>query len=180
MRNVQAIQFLKSVTADKSNLLERLLKLLDANGILYCVIGSVAVGAYVEPMVSRDFDLVITSYQLGRFESTLASTFVLKRTPRTIEITAAGSDLRVNVFTESRYAEFVQHAAMKQVLGMTLPVASVEDVLRGKIWLYEDVSRKKSKRLSDTADIARLLEANPKLRAHVPERILRQIESVGA
>jgi len=177
---VTTFQFLKSVTADKSNLLERLLKLLHDNNIRYCVIGGVAVSAYAEPVISLDVDLVVTNYQLGRFESLLANTFLIKRTPRLIEITAANSRLRANVHTDSRLADFMERAEIRNVMDMQLPVACIEDVLRAQVWQFEDGTRKRSKRLSDLADIVRLLEANPKLRALVPERILEQIETVGA
>lgn len=174
-----AFQFFKTTTADRSNLIDRLLRLLQDNNIRYCVVGGIAVSAYAEPLVGLEFEVVVANYQLGRFESLLASTFLVRRNSRTIEITALGSDVSVNVFTETRYADFVERATMKDVLGMTLPVASVEDVLRGKVWLYQDSARKKSKRLNDLADITRLIETGQRLRALVPEALLRQIEAVG-
>jgi hypothetical protein len=176
---MQAREFFRAVGNDRTNFIERLLHLMEANGIRYCVIGGIAVSAYAEPVVSLDFDIIVANYQLGRFESLLASTFLVKRTPRIIEITASGSDMRVNVFTETRYVDLVERATTKNVLGMSLPVALVDDVLRGKVWLSQDNARKKSKRLNDLADIARLIETNPRLRGHVPEQILRQIEAVG-
>jgi len=39
-----------------------------------------------------------------------------------------------------------------------MKVASVEDVLQGKIWAYLDEQRRKSKRQKDLADIVRLIE----------------------
>lgn len=177
---MQALQFFKTVTADKSNLLERLLNLLRDNSIHYCVIGTVAVSAYVEPMTSLDFDLVITSYQLGRFEALLASAFVVKRGPRIIEITTADSRLRANVYTESRYAEFVDRAEMRRALGLTLPIAQVEDVLRSRIWTWQDTGRKQTRRLYDLAEIALLLDQYPKLRPMVPPAVLGKLELLGA
>lgn len=177
---MQALQFFKTVTADKSNLLERLLKLLNDNSIQFCVIGGVAVSAYVEPMVSLDFDFVITSYQLGRFESLLASTFIVKRGPRIIEITAADSRLRANVYTESRYAEFVDRAEMRNAFDLNLPVARLEDALQARIWAWQDVSRKPAKRMHDLADIARLIELYPKLQTLVPPVALQRIAMIGA
>src|SRR5918994_4440590 len=52
---------------------------------------------------------------------------------------------------------------LRDVLGVQLPVASVEDVLQGKIWAVLDPGRRPSKRQKDLADIARLLEAYPQL-----------------
>jgi len=177
---VTAFQFLKTVTADKSNLLERLLKLLNDNNIQFCVIGGIAVSAFVEPVVSLDFDFIITSYQLGRFESLLASTFIVKRGPRIIEITAADSRLRANVFTETRYAEFVERAEMRNVFDLDLPIARLEDVLRTKVWAWQDTSRKPAKRFYDLADIARLIESYPKLQPQVPPAALQRIAMLGA
>lgn len=54
---------------------------------------------------------------------------------------------------------------------MTLPVASVEDVLQGKIWAVMDPERRGSKRQKDLADIARILEKYPDLRTRVPQEI---------
>jgi hypothetical protein len=56
-----------------------------------------------------------------------------------------------------------------------MPVASVDDVLHGKIWAYQDDTRRGSKLQKDLADIARLLEAHPHLRPTVPEAIRQKL-----
>jgi hypothetical protein len=56
-----------------------------------------------------------------------------------------------------------------------MPVAKLEDVLRGKIWAALDPERRGSKRQKDLADIARILEAYPQLKAQVPESIQRKL-----
>jgi hypothetical protein len=66
-------------------------------------------------------------------------------------------------------------SAVRTVLGLALPVASVEDVLRGKVWAAQDPTRRGSKRQKDLADIARLLEGYPHLRAQVPREILARL-----
>lgn len=177
---MQALQFFKSVTADKSNFLERLLNLLNDNSIRYCVIGTVAASAFVEPLVSLDFDLVITSYQLGRFEALLASTFIVKRGPRVIEIRAPDSRLRANVYTESRYAGFVERAEMRNVLELTLPIAQLDDILQARVWAWQDAGRKQTKRNFDLAEIALLLDRYPRLKSTVPPAILTKLEMLGA
>ena len=60
-------------------------------------------------------------------------------------------------------------------LGLALPVAAVEDVLRGKVWAALDPTRRGSKRQKDMADIARLLEAIPRLRNQVPHESLDRL-----
>jgi hypothetical protein len=54
-------------------------------------------------------------------------------------------------------------------------VASIEDVLRGKVWAASDETRRPSKRQKDLADIARLLETREQLRELVPQAILDRL-----
>ena len=58
-----------------------------------------------------------------------------------------------------------------KMLLLKLPVASLEDVLQGKIWAAQDSQRRGSKRQKDLADIARILEKYPTLRVKVPQEI---------
>lgn len=64
---------------------------------------------------------------------------------------------------------------MSDVLGTLLPVAGVEDVLQGKLWAVQDETPRPSKRQKDLADIARLLEAYPRLRSSVPASVLDRL-----
>lgn len=172
---MQALTFWKTVTVDQSNLLERLLALLDEHHVRYCVIGGQAVNAYVEPVVSLDLDLVVAVDQIDAVESTFKKSFRVERFPHSLNVSLAGSDLRVQIQTDPRYAHFVDHAAKRQVLGLRLPVANLEDVLQGKVWAVQDPTRRASKRQKDLADIARLLEAYPHLRSQVPEQVLARL-----
>jgi hypothetical protein len=172
---MQALTFWKTVTVDKSNLLERLIALLDENAIRYCVIGGQAVNAYAEPLVSLDLDVVVATDQLSQVESLLANAFRVERFEHRINASLAGSDLRVQIQTDPRYAEFVARAATREVLGLPLPVARIEDVLRGKIWAAQDPTRRKTKQQKDLLDIARLLESDPHLRALIPPDILARL-----
>jgi hypothetical protein len=63
----------------------------------------------------------------------------------------------------------------RDVLGRRLPVAAVDDLLQGKVWAATDATRRASKRQKDLADIARLLEAHPRLRARVPPEVLGRL-----
>jgi len=168
---MQALTFWKTITMDHSNLLENLISLLNAQGIRFCVIGGQAVNAYVEPLVSLDLDLVVAVDQLEQAEALLASHFELKRFPHSMNISVPDSDLRVQIQTDERYFVFVERTLVRTVLGLELPVASVEDVLQGKIWAALDPQRRGSKRQKDLADIARILEKYPELRAQVPQEI---------
>ena len=62
---MKALEFWKSVTVDHSNLLERMVALLEEHGIRYCVIGGQAVNAYADPLVSQDLDLVVAAPQFA-------------------------------------------------------------------------------------------------------------------
>ncbi len=169
---MQALTFWKTITMDETNYLERLIALLAEHGVRYCVIGGQAVNAYVEPLVSLDLDLALAGGEAERIEALLSEEFEVKRFPHSLNATAPGSDLRVQFQTDPRYADFVERAAPRDVLGVTLPVASLEDVLRSKVWAAQDPQRRGSKRQKDLADIARLLEAYPQLRALIPEDVL--------
>ena len=62
------------------------------------------------------------------------------------------------------------------VLGYKMNVASVEDVLQGKVWAYSDDTLRKSKRQKDLADIVRLIEGYPALADLLPASIRERIE----
>ena len=86
------------------------------------------------------------------------------------------SDLRIQLQTDPRYQDFIDKAISQTVLGYQMKVASVEDVLQGKIWAYSDEQRRKSKRQKDLADIIRLTEVYPSLTDLIPASIKERIE----
>lgn len=81
----------------------------------------------------------------------------------------------MQIQTDPRCLAFLPYATPREVLGITLSVARVEDMLRGKVWAALDPARRSSKRQKDLADIARLLEVFPHLRARVPSEILSKL-----
>jgi hypothetical protein len=179
---MRAAAFWKAVTLDhsNSNFLESLIALLEEHGIRYCVIGGQAVNAYVEPLVSLDLDLVIAVEQLTQAEALLKSRYEVERFSHSLNISAAGSELRVQLQTDPRYFEFVTRATGRDVLGIALPVASLEDVLQGKVWAASDpappASMPASKRRKDLLDIERIVEGYPHLRERVPKDILSRLD----
>lgn len=76
---MKALTFWKAVTVDREEFLERLLDVLNAGGVRYCVIGGQGVNAYAEPMVSLDLDLAVAADQLDAVETALARQFVVER-----------------------------------------------------------------------------------------------------
>ncbi len=172
---MQALDFWKTVAMDHSNLLENLIEFLKQHDIRFCVIGGQAVNAYVEPLVSLDLDLAVAVDQLEKAETLLEEHFTVKRFPHSLNVSIPDSDVRVQIQTDKRYGEFVGRASVRSVLGMDLPVASVEDVLQGKIWAVSDSERRGSKRQKDLADIARILETYSHFRSQVPQEILGRL-----
>ena len=81
----------------------------------------------------------------------------IEKFPHSINLTASGSDLRIQIQLDERYQDFPARAEKKTVLGYEMSVARKEDVVQGKLWAYQDETRRKSKRQKDLADILRLL-----------------------
>ena len=169
---MRAQRFWKTVTMDDSDLLQSLISLLDENRVRYCVIGGQAVNAYAEPLVSLDLDIVIAAADLERVEALCRKVFTVERFSHSINLSKPESDLRVQIQTDPRYLSFPEHASLRNVLGVSLPVARLEDVLQGKVWAVSDQTQRGSKRQKDLADIARLIEGHPHLRDQVPAGIL--------
>src|SRR5439155_20593984 len=172
---MQARAFWKVVTLDRADFLDRLIALLTEHGIRFCVVSGQAVNAYAEPVVS--LDLAVAVEQLTRAEALLRDAFRVEWFAHSLNVSAPGSDLRAQVQTDPRYYPFVDRAEPREVLGVRVPVARLEDVLQGKIWAATDATRRPSKRQKDLADIARLLEAHPDLRPQVPSEVLARLES---
>jgi hypothetical protein len=135
------------------------------------VIGGLAVNAYAEPVVSLDLDMVVIADQLEMLVEMLQTRFTIRRYPHSVNVSSPTSDLRIQLQMDPRYQAFVQRAAKQNVLGYTLPVAALEDVLQGKLWAFQDAERRPSKRQKDLADILRLVETHPRLEALLPDNL---------
>jgi hypothetical protein len=167
--------FRRLVTMDETDLLEGLLGFFENRKISFCVIGGQAVNAYVEPLVSLDLDIAVAVDDSHKLIEDLRGFFRVTAHSHSINLDQPGSDLRVQIQTDPRYAAFVPSAERREVLGRSMPVARLEDVLAGKIWAATDPERRGSKRQKDLADIARILEKYPHLRSHVPESVRKKL-----
>jgi len=172
---MRASTFWKAVTVDDANLLERFFSLLRTHGVPFCLIGGQGLNAYVEPVVSLDLDVVVASDRIDELDGLLRREFALDRFPHSLNVSDSASDLRIQIQLDPRYTPFVDRATIREVLGLQLPVASIDDILRGKIWAVTDVSRRGSKRQKDLADIARILERYSDLRGMVPDEVLSRL-----
>jgi hypothetical protein len=151
------------------------LERLRRHEVPFCLIGGQALNAYVEPVVSLDLDVVVATERISELEALLADTFALERFPHSLNVSDKDSSLRIQIQLDPRYASFIDRATNRSVLGFNLPVAAVDDILRGKIWAAQDNTRRGSKRQKDLADIARVLERYPELRSSVPADILARL-----
>ena len=162
---------MNSVGRQKEDILQRMLDLLERNKIDYCVIGGLAVNAYAEPVVSLDLDIVVVADAVERLKQEAAKVFKVEKFPHSLNLSSVKSDLRIQIQTDSRYQPFISRASFKGVMGYKMKVASVEDLLAGKIWAYSDTERRGSKRQKDLADILRLVETYPDLKELIPDAI---------
>ncbi len=172
---MRALQYWKSVVRDEADFLGTLVQLLTEHRVRFCIIGGQGVNAYVDPLVSLDLDIAIAAEDLERVEPLVRREFRVERFPHSLNLSQPGSQLRAQIQTDPRYASFVDGAAEREVLGLRLPVARLEDILAGKVWAVEDASRRTSKRQKDLADIARILEFRPDLRERVPQSVLARL-----
>ena len=166
-------EFVNKLANDKSDMIQVLLDILSKTGSRYCLIGGLAVNAYVEPVVSLDLDIIVAVDDIDTI-CTASQESGLKIEPfeHSVNISSKSSDLRIQLQTDPRYQKFLSKAHDRTVLGYTMKVARLEDVLQGKVWAHMDETRRKSKRQKDLADILRIIEAHPELEATLPQ-ILR-------
>ena len=159
---------MNAVANGKTDVVQALLDVLEGLGVEYCVIGGLAVNAYVEPVVSLDLDVVVTTKAVDEVCAAVAKHFEVQRFAHSVNLTSGQSDLRIQLQTDPRYQGFLANATARQVLGYEMRVAGIEDVLQGKVWAYSDDQRRPSKRQKDLADILRLVEAYPALENTLP------------
>jgi len=164
--------FLNRLANGEKDIVQFLLSLLEQTDAAYCVIGGLAVNAYAEPVVSLDLDLVVVSDRLDALRSAAqAAGTKVQEFQHSVNLSLPGSDLRIQLQTHPRYQDFVSRAQRRDVLGYDMAVACLGDVLCGKVWAYSDETRRKSKRQKDLADIMRLVETHPELKADLPPDI---------
>ena len=162
--------FLNRVANGKADVLGLLLAILEETKSDYCVIGGLAVNAYVEPVVSLDLDLAVASEKIEAVcEAAETHGFEVRHFAHSVNLSSVDSDLRIQLQTDPRYQSFIPRSALRDVLGYRMRVAALDDVLKGKVWAYSDGTRRRSKRHKDLADILRIIEANPELEGRLPE-----------
>lgn len=171
-------EFLAAITGHPDDL-RLALEALRASGQPFCLIGGLAVNHYVEPVVTLDANFAVAA--AGAVAPALrARGFVVEEQPHSINARLPGSRLRLQVTVNSRYATFPQRAVPGRVLGHELPVACLEDLVRGKVWALTDPARRPSKRAKDEGDLVRLAEAHPRVLSWIPPGLALRVDALRA
>jgi hypothetical protein len=155
----------------------RLVDCLERADIAWCAIGGVAVNHWAqEPMVTQDVDFVVAAEAVERTVALLEEAgFRSERFDWSINFQGR-SQIGVQLSTEDFYREFPSRAVPADVHGILMRVASLEDTLTGKIKAWSEPERRQSKRIKDLADIARLVEAHPRLWDSLTDELKRQVQ----
>jgi hypothetical protein len=170
-------EFINSVAKGKLDIIQMILDILTETGSRYCLIGGLAVNAYVEPVVSLDLDIVAPVEDVEAISKAARERdFRVELFAHSVNLTSKASDLRIQLQTDPRYQGFITDAETRDVLGYKMKVAKLGDVLQGKIWAYMDKERRKSKRQKDLADILRIIEAYPKCEEALPQSLRDKLD----
>jgi hypothetical protein len=171
-----AAEIYESVTNGGTSHFREVVEILNRHG-RWCLIGGLAVNHYVEPVYTVDADVVVVADKLDAIAEALTSAgFTVKRFPHSVNATKHDSKIALQFTTAERYQPFVERAQPGEVLGCIVPVASLHDIVQGKLWAWSDPTRRPSKQLKDELDLVRLGESYPELRAALPEPIIARIE----
>jgi len=156
----------------------RLVDCLERADAVWCVIGGVAVNHWAEqPMVTQDVDIVVASDAIERTVELLEEAgFSSERFEWFINF-KGHSTVSIQLSTEDFYRDFPARAVTADVHGILLRVASLEDTLRGKMKAWSEPERRQSKRIKDLADIARLVEAHPRLWDLLTDDLKQQVQA---
>jgi hypothetical protein len=175
-----ATQVFDSVTNGGARDFAEAVAILNRHGP-WCLIGGLAVNHYVEPVYTIDADLVLAAENLRAVQDALVgSGFAVEVFPHSINARKAESKLVLQLTTESRYQDFIGRAESGEVLGCTVPIASLPDLIQGKVWAWRDPNRRLSKHKKDELDLIRIAESYPELRKLMPEAVVSQIQEHGS
>jgi hypothetical protein len=142
----------------------------------WCLIGGLAVNCYVEPVYTVDVDLVVVAGNLEQIGHELeAAGFRVKLFEYSMNALRPGSKLNVQFTTDARYQDFLADATKHEVLGIPVPVATLENVIRGKVWAWQDKQRRSTKRKKDELDLMRIAETYPELSRLIPTEIIKEL-----
>ncbi len=171
-----AKQFFDWQTGGGTDDVMRLVDALERADIPWCAIGGVAVNHWaVEPMVTQDVDFVVATDDVERAITALeAAGFKSERFQWSVNFEGR-SKVSFQLSTEDFYREFPARSVSADVHGILMRVASLEDTLKGKMLAWKDADRRRSKRIKDLGDIARLIESHPHLWDKLTDELKREL-----
>lgn len=171
-----ASEVFEAVTGSGSSDLALVVSILNRRGS-WCLIGGLAGNCYVEPVYTLDADIVVIASELPAIkEELIQAGFSVEEFPPSLNAKMPKSDLRIQFSLDPRYQQFVSDTTIREVLGQQVPVASLANIVRGKVWAWSDESRRLSKRKKDELDLIRISEAYPDFRELMPEKIREQLD----
>ena len=171
-----ATEVFESVTNGGASDFAAVVKILNQHGP-WCLVGGLAVNCYVEPVYTMDADMVVVAASLPKIQNELgAAGFQVTEHEHSVNAQMKGSELRIQFTTDPRYQDFLADTETKTVLGHEVPVASLANVVRGKVWAWSDPKRRLSKRKKDELDLIRIAEGYPELRSLMPSEIVSQLK----
>jgi hypothetical protein len=128
-------------------------------------------------VVTLDADFAIASSG-GVQEALRSRGFEVEEHPHSINAQYPGSRLRVQITINSRYASFPERAVEAELFGVRLPVAALDDLVQGKLWVLQDPARRASKKLKDKADLVRICESHRRIIGQIPSGLIPEIDAV--
>jgi hypothetical protein len=171
-----ASEIFEAVTGSGSTDFATLVSILNRRGA-WCLIGGLAVNCYVEPVYTLDADVVVIASELPAIKDELvAAGFSVEAFPHSLNAQMAKSDLRILFSLDPRYQDFLSDTSVRDVLGQQVPVASLTNMVRGKVWAWSDAGRRLSKRKKDELDLIRILETHSETRDLMPAEISSQVD----
>src|SRR5438270_1598066 len=142
----------------------------------WCLIGGLAVNCYVEPVYTVDADIVVVTERLPAIAAELgAAGFGIQQFEHSLNARKGTGQLNLQFTQDARYQNFIARAQPQQVLGQSVPVADLKDIVQGKVWAWSDEARRPTKRKKDELDLMRIAEAHPQLRHLIPNDIVSQL-----
>lgn len=145
---------------------------------------ALAVNSYATPVYTADLGLVVVTADLEPVLADLrAADFRVKEFPfstnaqrRAGRTETSASMLMVQFTKPDRYQSFVERAVLRTIFGVDVPVAALEDLVQGKLWAWNDSTRRASKHAKDETDLLRLGEAYPEVLPMLPAKLRGEIE----
>ncbi len=170
-----AMDAFEQITHGGGNDFADVVQVLAAHGP-WCLIGGLAVNTYVDPVYTLDADIVVVVHALPAIRADLERLgFKTETFPHSLNARRGASDLSIQFSTDTRYQDFIAKTERRSVLGIEVPVATLDNLVRGKVWAWSDPNRRATKRKKDELDLLRIAEVHPSMRGIIPAEIIAQL-----